>query len=152
MVRIPGLSSSPCAKSARPLFSRRDVLPHVHDLFPARSLDVRKHVSPSEIGKDEEQAVEEQMRAIVRASHGGVEAIALHHTPRICRAQTFSPLTAVHVADALVWEREPVLTRNQRPAVDTDYLSALGLAHRLSAWRFALDESFASRKAKGSFH
>lgn len=31
-----------------------------------------------------------------------VEAVLLHHTPHLCGEQRFSPLTAVHIADALI--------------------------------------------------
>ena len=53
-------------------------------------------------------------------------------------AAEFSPLTAVHVAECLIAER----AKSERPcpAVDTEYLTRIGLAERLPAWRTAVDE------------
>ena len=72
-----------------------------------------------------------------------VEAIALHHAPATSPGKAFSPLAAVHVANALVWERDPALPGNERPAVDLNYLASLGLADRLPCWRSAVEQSFA---------
>lgn len=59
-----------------------------------------------------------------------VEAIALHHQPQLTLCEDFTPLTAVHVANALVRARghEPL-------AVDIAYLDRLKLAGRLEPWR-----------------
>jgi len=63
-----------------------------------------------------------------------VEAVAFHHEPSRCMGEGFTPLTAVHVADALYHE-------SSRPGdakvsvLDTEYLEQLGLADRLPAWR-----------------
>jgi len=73
-----------------------------------------------------------------------VEAVMSHHTPLDSPAQTFSPLTAVHVADALVWERVGGLVLGSRPVANVDYLTALGLTERLPVWRSAVNESFAT--------
>lgn len=63
-----------------------------------------------------------------------VEAVAFHHNPSRCMGDGFTPLTAVHVADALYHEsRHP---RDGKVSVlDTEYLEQLGLADRLPAWR-----------------
>jgi HD-like signal output (HDOD) protein len=55
-----------------------------------------------------------------------VEAVAWHHDPARCPERTFTPLTAVHVANAL---EEPAA------APDLAYLEALGLTGRLETWR-----------------
>jgi HD-like signal output (HDOD) protein len=60
-----------------------------------------------------------------------VEAIALHHTPGAAAGEKFSPLTATHVADCLV---------SGHREVDLHYLTRLGLADRLPAWREAVEE------------
>lgn len=58
-----------------------------------------------------------------------VEAIALHHQPQLTLSENFTPLTAVHVANALV------RARGQAPlAVDMAYLDRLHLAGRLEMW------------------
>ncbi|MBX9582080.1 MAG: HDOD domain-containing protein [Gemmataceae bacterium] len=55
-----------------------------------------------------------------------VEAVAWHHTPSKCPGRAFTPLTAVHAADALAHSGEQV--------PDLVYLTRLGLERRLPAW------------------
>lgn len=59
-----------------------------------------------------------------------VEAIALHHNPSLSGGTTFSPLTAVHVANVLVHARE-----SASAPLDEKYLERLQLTHRLGDWR-----------------
>ena len=61
-----------------------------------------------------------------------VEAIAFHHRPSIAMENRFSPLTAVHAANALV---------QLTSAVDVPYLTALGLASRVPEWRANLQKT-----------
>jgi HD-like signal output (HDOD) protein len=61
-----------------------------------------------------------------------VEAIALHHQPALAMDKTFTPLTAVHVANALGHANEGA---EWPPAVDRQYLAELGLVDRLEVWR-----------------
>ena len=56
-----------------------------------------------------------------------VEAVALHHTPEKSELLEPSPLTAVHVANAL-------LSAGTTP-VNFDYLKNIGLEDRVEAWR-----------------
>lgn len=56
-----------------------------------------------------------------------VEAVAWHHAPADCPGAAFTPLTAVHAADAL--------TEDDGGTPDLVYLSRLGLERRLPAWR-----------------
>lgn len=56
-----------------------------------------------------------------------VEAVAWHHNPGGCPGKSFTPLTAVHAADAIVRREE-----GARP--DADYLNRLGLTHRWGEW------------------
>ncbi len=60
-----------------------------------------------------------------------VEAVAFSHTPTDAADLKFDAVTAVHVADALTHGDHPI---------DMPYLGALGLEHRLAAWR-VLSES-----------
>jgi len=65
-----------------------------------------------------------------------VEAVAFHHRPAMAPTQGFTPLTAVHVADALAYEVEA--SRDDSlllPSVDEAYLEALGLTDHLDSWR-----------------
>ena len=64
-----------------------------------------------------------------------VEAIAFHHHPSKSSSGGFSPLTAVHVADAIVRHKaaEPTASLD----VDFSYLWKIGLFDRLTTWRSA---------------
>ena len=64
-----------------------------------------------------------------------VEAVAFHHRPADCVAATFTPLTAVHVADALEHARRQAPGPCAPLAPDAEYLARLGLAERLSIWQ-----------------
>jgi putative nucleotidyltransferase with HDIG domain len=57
-----------------------------------------------------------------------VEAVAWHHNPSACPGNSFTPLTAVHVADAVLRAEEGVLP-------DMEYLERLGLAERWDVWK-----------------
>jgi HD-like signal output (HDOD) protein/CheY-like chemotaxis protein len=66
-----------------------------------------------------------------------VEAVALHHQPRQCSNREFSPLTAVHAANALVNAQA-----GGSPAAevcDREYLSDLGLDGNLEQWQAAAE-------------
>ena len=60
-----------------------------------------------------------------------VEAVALHHHPACFSGKSFSPLTAVHVANALLHAES---AEHFHALVDRDYLSALGLEEKIPAW------------------
>jgi len=64
-----------------------------------------------------------------------VEALAFHHCPNECLATTFTPLTAVHVANALEHEADNAAEDRDASRLDTDYLARIGSAERLAAWR-----------------
>lgn len=56
-----------------------------------------------------------------------VEAVAWHHNPGGCPGTVFTPLTAVHAADAIVRANEGALP-------DAEYLARLGLSGRWGTW------------------
>lgn len=60
-----------------------------------------------------------------------VEAVALHHHPACFLGNKFSPLTAVHVANALLRAESP---EHFRALVDADYLAVIGRAEKIPAW------------------
>ncbi|MFQ5670106.1 MAG: response regulator [Acidobacteriota bacterium] len=66
-----------------------------------------------------------------------VEAVAYHSRPRECPRMGFGPLAAVHVANALALEADTSSPPAVLPRVDLEYLTNLGLEHRLPAWRKA---------------
>ena len=66
-----------------------------------------------------------------------LEAIAWHHAPMWGTQNRFSLLTAVHSANALLWETSAKTPDDGAapPQLDTAYLASLGLAEELDAWR-----------------
>lgn len=62
-----------------------------------------------------------------------VEAVAFHHTPSECPVNEISPLTYVHVANALVHEKYESASDNKE--VDLDYLDRIGALGKLESWR-----------------
>lgn len=64
-----------------------------------------------------------------------VEAVALHHFPVPSPNRSFNLVTAVHVANVLVCEREEATGYEPRPEMDLEYLMALGLQDRVDSWR-----------------
>jgi putative nucleotidyltransferase with HDIG domain len=64
-----------------------------------------------------------------------VEAVAFHHRPAECGVPTLTPLTAVHVADALQHAHHEANDGASSDRLDTEYLEQLGLADRWPAWR-----------------
>ncbi len=69
-----------------------------------------------------------------------VEGVALHHTPLKSVTRTFSPLTAVHVANVLQHESNPQPEEAVLSKLDENYLAELGLKDELPKWRTALAE------------
>jgi putative nucleotidyltransferase with HDIG domain len=61
-----------------------------------------------------------------------VEAVALHHEPGRTEEPGFTPLTAVHAANAL--EHEEAADQPPDP-LDAEYLARLNLADHMEAWR-----------------
>ncbi|HEY2249569.1 MAG TPA: response regulator [Planctomycetaceae bacterium] len=63
-----------------------------------------------------------------------VEAVAWHHRPNECPVDQFSPLTAVHVANALVHKLETRVGMGGDSQLDAAYLERLGLTDRIPEW------------------
>ncbi len=59
-----------------------------------------------------------------------VEAVAFHHTPEMSSNTKFSPLTAVHAANALEYELDGLDSD-----LNLEYLERLGVADRVDVWR-----------------
>jgi putative nucleotidyltransferase with HDIG domain len=64
-----------------------------------------------------------------------VEAIAYHHAPSSCSMQSFSALTAVHLAECLLQEPSPTDPSSASRDLDLPYLESLGLAGRTNEFR-----------------
>ena len=64
-----------------------------------------------------------------------IEAVAMHHRPAMCVVPEFSPVIAVHVADALMHQLPGVNSELPPPQLDLARLDQLGLADRIETWR-----------------
>jgi HD-like signal output (HDOD) protein len=66
-----------------------------------------------------------------------VEAVAFHHRPQDCPANSFVPLAAVHIADAIQYgDPGSRSDTGVEPArMDVDFLSKLDLNERIEIWR-----------------
>jgi putative nucleotidyltransferase with HDIG domain len=63
-----------------------------------------------------------------------LEAAALHHQPQGSPNKVFTPLTAVHVANALQHAMNPGQDDQVRQEIDMEYLAELGMVECLPAW------------------
>ena len=64
-----------------------------------------------------------------------VEALAFHHRPNDCVSSRFTPLTAVHIADALQREQSGMPRGTADAVLDATYVERLALTDRLDFWR-----------------
>lgn len=64
-----------------------------------------------------------------------VEAVAFQHCPSRCVPAGFTPLVAIHVANAFAHEKNGGTA--EASCIDTNYLAQLGLADRVADWREA---------------
>ena len=64
-----------------------------------------------------------------------VEAVAYHHRPGEYIGKTFAPVTAVHVADALLPCLSKYGTDDCAHLIDTTYLEKLHLSDRIPVWK-----------------
>ena len=65
-----------------------------------------------------------------------VEAVAWHHNPCESRDEVFTPLTAVHAANALLPASSPLNPPDLIPEIDGSYLERLSLARRVPEWQY----------------
>lgn len=64
-----------------------------------------------------------------------IDAVSLHHQPGRTPGQEFSALAAVHIANALVHERDK---DSVQPELDQLFLESLGCGKNMDAWREAV--------------
>ncbi|GJL56110.1 MAG: signal transduction protein [Nitrospirales bacterium] len=67
--------------------------------------------------------------------HPVVEAVAFHHQPKKLESQQFTPLTAVHIANALHTENMHTGQLRDGQGIQEDYIDSLNLTGHLSTWR-----------------
>jgi HD-like signal output (HDOD) protein len=63
-----------------------------------------------------------------------LEAVAWHHYPGASKLKTFSPLTAVHVANIAEHRRLDLAEVKAIPPLDENYLAGLGVANEVPHW------------------
>lgn len=63
-----------------------------------------------------------------------VEAVALHHQPSLTSDDAFSPLTAVHMANAFEHQSQTKLTYRTEKPWDEEYIDAIGCGGRAEHW------------------
>ena len=78
-----------------------------------------------------------------------VEAVALHHTPSHCPDRSFTPVSAVHVADYLARTLPGGDDHEPCPCeLDSNYLRELGLLEHLNDWRILCQVTLEERLAR----
>lgn len=73
-----------------------------------------------------------------------IEAVAFHHQPSKCAADSFTPLTAVHVANILANEAQTSCGITYSLDMDVDYLEHCGVVDQLPKWRDMADNFHAA--------
>ncbi|MEH6626929.1 MAG: HDOD domain-containing protein [Motiliproteus sp.] len=66
-----------------------------------------------------------------------VEAVLLHHTPQLSAGDSFSPLAAVHIADALITDTETEIGANLGNSLCEEYVQRLRLQTYMPQWQVA---------------
>ncbi len=64
-----------------------------------------------------------------------IEALAFHHYPSNYPIKTISPVTFVHVANALNYEQVNPDPEGENFKIDSNYLSEVGITDKLAIWR-----------------
>jgi len=116
------------------------LISHLPELYGrSRELIAAQHLSACSAERDIIGATHAQIGAYLMGLWGLpdaiVDALAYHHQPSACPTQEWSSLAAVHIAEVLVHEWLPNIAAGPAPALDTDYLTTLGLGDRLPVWR-----------------
>ena len=111
---------------------------------PEKFAEVQKLVNEGNMARiDAEREVFQTTNAEVGAylvglwglPHQVVEAIAFHNSPSDFQTDTFSPLTAVHVANGLYNNKSTLDLTHPENLFDVPYLQHLGLMEKLPVWR-----------------
>ena len=69
-----------------------------------------------------------------------VEAVMLHHVPHLSEDKEFSPLTAVHVADAMLPSVSVVGNCDMASTLSLRYLDQVGVMDDVPQWRIIANE------------
>jgi HD-like signal output (HDOD) protein len=79
-----------------------------------------------------------------------VEAVALHHDPRPNVSRDFSPLTAVHAANAIDHSSSTYAVTSVDSSLDSKYMAELGLEDRVPVWEETLARQAGSTDSEES--
>lgn len=71
-----------------------------------------------------------------------VEAVAYHHIPNKAIEHRFSSLTAVHIADALIYQKESKDHPELSGILNMDYISRFADEEKMESWQHACAELF----------
>lgn len=115
----------------------------------AHTLARKRQIPLWEVEKDIFGATHGEIGAYLLALWGMSEEVvkvaAMHHEPLRSGDKEFTPLTAVHVANALEYEGSQENEGLPAPVIDGAYLQTIGMADRIDLWRFARREPDAAR-------
>lgn len=108
----------------------------------AQSLAAKQKLPPTEVEKEIFGANHGEIGAYLLGLWGMpldvLEIAALHHQPSQGSKRGFTPLTAVHVANALIYEMAPEKDGTIVSVVDEHYLEEIGVLEHLPEWREAV--------------
>ena len=122
--------------------------------------DYSMAISRTESGEMTEEAAE---RSIFQATHSEigayllglwgfsqpvVEALAFHHRPEEFMADSFTPLVAVHAADAIDHHLRKRYMSERSQDMNRTYLEKLGFAEKIPSWVVACREIVEGEKAE----
>lgn len=106
---------------------------------PALEQADRRKISAREVELEAFGATHADLGACLLATWGLpvplLDAIAWHHNPREAYDTRFSVTTAVHIANALYYEKNGDLTRGHASKIDPKYLFQIGMSERPNRWR-----------------
>lgn len=103
-------------------------------LFRAEKDQIPDRMAEEEAFGHSHAAVGAALLSLWGLPRGVVEAVAFSHSPLASHQRTLSPLTAVHVADALIHGRCRGNSDTSYPGLDRAYLRAIGLEDHLPRW------------------
>lgn len=106
---------------------------------PALEQAERRKISAREVELEAFGTTHSELGACLLATWGLpvplLDAIAWHHNPMETNDTEFSITTAVHVANALYYEKRGDLTRGHASKIDARYINHLWLGDRPNLWR-----------------
>ena len=110
----------------------------------SRTLGLPLHVAEEEIQGISHAEIGAYLLGVWGLPYPLLEAAAYHHRPAALHQKSFSELTAVHVASALVESRMSHGNEGQCAQIDLAYLESMGVRDRLEEWETLADDEIGS--------